>query len=61
MMLTVFFLLPKNNQFFIKKSKEAVYSKDKVLLKIYNKLDKKLINEKDLMPNYTPFVKEKKY
>ena len=37
-----------------------MYSKDKVLLRIYNKLDKKMINEADVVPNYTPFVEEKK-
>ena len=37
-----------------------MYSKDKVLLRIYNKLDKKMINEADAVPNYIPFVEEKK-
>ena len=45
----------------LKKARKPLYSKDKVLLQIYNKRDKKLINEKKLIPNYTPFAEEKKY
>ena len=43
----------------LKTARKIVYSKDKVLLKIYNKLGIKLINEKDVIPNHMPFLKEK--
>ena len=40
---------------------ESAYSKDQALLKSCNKLDKKLINDTDVIPNYTPFVEEKNF
>ena len=52
-MITVFFFFfsffasEKITNCWLKQARKYVYSKDKVLLKIYNKLDKKLINEKD--------------
>ena len=56
----MFLLLKKKTSSLFKNARKSIYLKDKVLLKIYKKLDKKLINETDAIPTYTPFVEEKK-
>ena len=57
---SIFFTAEKINNSLLRKAKKSVYSKDKVFLRIYNKLDKKMFDEADVIPNYTPFVEKKK-